>query len=160
MTADFHPHPAPPKKEDAEKTLNIRVDRKRKGLTLFIVVLAFVLVAGIIAAVALDKLDGGGKSAATSVAVADGPAAGSADVAKAAEDCPNPDGDEFVDWFCKQIQPAFKVNAADHARIDRLEAERQGGGTDTLLWVIVLGVGVLTVYNTIEARRTRGTKKG
>lgn len=163
MTADFHPHPAePPKNEAAEKTLNIRVDRKRKATTLVIAIVTFALLAGVIVAVGLNSRDS--DASPVSGAVAEGIGSGSAEVATGdpaatATDCPNPDADPFVDWFCKQIQPAFKVNAADHARIDRLEAEGRGG-VPLALWVIVSAIGLLTVYNTVEARRARGTKKG
>lgn len=164
MTADFHPHPAePPKDEAAEKTLNIRVERERKTRRIVTAVLALALVAGISVAVLLKKLGGGADPISSPIAGSVSGAAGSANeaatgIANAAATCPNPDDDPIVAWYCQQVKPAFEKAAADHARIDRLEAEGRGG-VPFALWVIVAAIGVLTVYNTVEARRERSSKK-
>lgn len=174
MTPDPEPHfsqaPAPTTDERSVKTEIIdRSDGGPKAWKLIAGILLFFLIAGSALYVGLNRTrDGGTASVATEVAavgdgsgaVANEAAEGSDAVTTATGDTPKECVGEIVDdnlrWYCSQFLPFAKKAAADHARIDRLEAkikelENTGGsGVPLALWVVVIAFGLLSVYNTVQ----------
>ena len=174
MTPDPEPHfsqaPAPTVDERSVKTEIIdRSEGGPKAWKLVAGILLFFLIAGSALYAGLNRSnDGGAASVSTEVAaVGDGSgevateaAEGSGAVSTAAGDTPKECAGEIADdnlrWYCSQFLPFAKKAAADHGRIDRLEAkvkelENAGGsGVPLALWVVVIAFGLLTVYNTVQ----------
>jgi len=171
MTPDPEPHfsqaPAPTTDERSVKTEIIdRSEGGPKTWKLVAGILIFFLIAGSALYAGLNHTRDG--AVATEVAalgdgsgeVATEAAEGSDAVTTATGDTPKECAGEIADdnlrWYCSQFLPFAKKAAADHVRIDRLEAKVKelesagGSGVPLALWVVLIAFGLLTVYNTVQ----------
>ena len=147
---------------DESKTPTMMIDRGSSGFSKTMLViggLILVLIASVV--LAFHKLSPDGAAAATAATVTvdeeasgDGAAAAKAD---APAECAGEIADPQLRWYCTEFLPFAKKAAADHDRIDRLEAEGKGSGAPLGLWLIVIATGILTVVNTlmILSKRTK-----
>lgn len=165
---DLHCAPASdaPANEASVKTEIIdRGGRSSSKTKAVIGLLIFALLAGTALAVAFKRSGGGAASTSVGTATGEKP---SEDVAKAtnADVTPAECVGDLVDaqrkWYCEDFLPFAKKAAADHDRLDRLEAAGKESGSPEAplaLWIVVICVGVLTVYNIVRthARTTPPT---
>lgn len=150
----------PPADDPSAKTESIDRSGSGNGVKFAIGVVLLALIAGIAFAVIKDRF--GASSAGASVSAdADEAGASAPDTGLSAEIAKTCSGDlsadENLKWYCGSVVPFVQKARADHLRIDRLEAElkKRGGGNGIpiSLWIILAAIGVLTVYNTVNARR-------
>jgi hypothetical protein len=164
---DLNCTPAPASTEaavDPGKTLHIRQDKgSPAGRKLAISLLLLAPIVGIVLFLAFRQ--GGSDAAAAStgaVVEGEGTAQGSSDAIEATEaippQCQAETVDPVVKWYCEEMHPAFVQNKADHARIDRLEAEvkrlkEEGAGPSgapTWMVLLLIAIGLVTVFNTVQ----------
>jgi len=178
------PAPVPVPDERSIKTENVAcVDptpKSRKAVTIGL--LAAALVAGVIFALAMHRSGGTPAASATAEVVAgtEGSAAETAEPVKTVATATTVTGDlpaecagEIADpqlrWYCTQFLPFAKKAAADHDRLDRLEASGKeppaDAGVPLALWAVLAGFGLLTVINTLliaslKRKKTDETSNG
>ena len=154
------PAPAPAHQESAAKTMIIdRAEIGMSKLKVFAVVLLFALAAGAAVTFVAMRVRGAPASvSATSETVTGGeePAeavAPAKDSGEAPAECVGEIADPQLRWYCTQFLPFAKKASADHDRLDRLEAAGRNSGNSGVplgLWLVVIGIGLLTVYNTVK----------
>ena len=160
------PAPAPSHQESAAKTEII--DRANRGTSKAKIiggVLLFALLAGAVVAFAATR--SGGSAASASAEVVTGgeePAevvATATDSGEAPAECAGDVADPQLRWYCTQFLPFAKKASADHDRLDRLEAAGRSAGNSGVplaLWLVVIGIGILTMYNTVKVHSSPGDK--
>jgi len=171
MSADLDFHcskaPAPTPDERSIKTERILHDEvpdtgRGKGWYVFGAFVALAIVAGVVFTLVKNGSGNAASISTSTEAVTEGQGS-SADVATATptgsppQECVGEITDKYLSYYCNHLLPMAKVGAADHARIDRLEEASKDGapGAPLALWVVVIFIGVLTVYNTVRSHSKR-----
>lgn len=144
------PVAAPP--EEPAKTMIINRDG---GGAMKIALIAIGLVLALIAGVTYAVMHRSGGAASAEVTTGGGSAAETVATATGSGDAPaecagDLSGDAQQRWNCTEWFPFVTKVAADHDRLDRLEAKKERSGVPTGLWLLVIGIGLLTVYNTVR----------
>lgn len=148
---------APP--ESSVKTMMI--DRNDIGgsktpLVVGGLLLVLVLLTGVV--VAFKKYSSGDAAASVSSEAVTGDEGSSDDVANATDtdappaECVGEIADPQLRWYCQEFLPFARKASADHGRIDRLEAMDRntgGSGVPLSLWLVVIGIGLLTTVNMV-----------
>ncbi|HTK59806.1 MAG TPA: hypothetical protein VL283_01235 [Candidatus Baltobacteraceae bacterium] len=159
------PAPAPAPQDDSAKTEIIAKPGNGSSKAAYVfagVILVLALAAGV-----LWKRSSGGTASASASAEAATEGSGSSATAAtatgsdgAAAACAGEITDAQLRWYCTEFLPFAKKAAADHGRLDRLEAEKRSGGSDVplALWVVLIGFGLLTTVNTVLIL-SKGKKK-
>jgi hypothetical protein len=145
--------PAPNPDPNPEETLHIRKEGTSKTFKVIAGILAFALLAGVVVAVAASRGLGGASASAETATVtegSDGSVATATGSGAQHQACVGEIADPQTRWYCQEFLPFADKAVADHHRIDRLEAAGKGSGTPTALWILVICIGLLTVYNTVK----------
>jgi len=159
------PAPAPSASADSDKTMKVAAladepSKLRRNLTIS-AVFGLALIAGVVYTMTKARATDGAAAVSSEAAPAD---EGSGKVSVKTADPPECAGevtDPQLRWYCTEFLPFARKAAADHDRLDRLEATgTDGGGSEVpmALWVVVAFIGVLTVYNTVTIHKKKAGK--
>lgn len=149
---DLHCEPAPSPATPTESSAQTEIIRSR-GMTTTVLVgicLVGVLIAG--SAYGFWKLRGSDAagSVASEVRTASSQQGGTVKGQVPAE-CVGDVADPQLRWYCQEFLPFAQKAAADHDRLDRLEADGTGSGAPLGLWLIAGAALLLSAFNAVKS---------
>ena len=168
---DFHCSKAPTPIPDERSVKTVKIVHEEfgngpagsgKGWYVLGAFLALAIVAGVVFTLVKNGSGSAATISASTEIVAEG--SGSSENAATAtqtdsppKECVGEITDKYLSYYCSYLLPFAKHVAKDHERIDRLEAASKDGtpGVPLALWVVVIFIGVLTVYNTVKIHSTK-----
>lgn len=170
--SDIHcaPAPEPAAQPPSERAGNIehKGGSPKKLKSIFVSVLLLMALLAVVTFVIMTKYaDGAATAASIPTMAATLPQRAAETVASATvpdgmpAECAGDIADSQLRWYCQDFLPFAQKAVADHGRIDRLEAAGRGSGAPLGLWLLVIGIGILTVVNTLMIlSKTRSKPSG